>query len=480
MCARRFYFLEDEDEDDISSSTFIKFTPDPKFLETLDIMSRSLFLKKLRSLIESSFESKSSTWIMLNGEWGSGKTFVLKMLNTELDQDYFIIEYNCWENSYHSDPLEGILLSMWDTISKSSTLFTNSDKDKIRKIINIALEFLSIPGGIFALPREIKEILTKNTSQENINTLTTYIQAFKEYFNKLLKQEKIIILIDELDRCFPEYAIKTMERLFLLFKDFSNIVLIIGANCIQLSSSIESIFGSKMNLESYLDKFIDYTMTLDFDRINIDKFIEKNLFFFTKFKLYIYVNTNRTSTQILAYYDNDKSHDTLVITDQQIDMEHSLKLLTLILRDYTQRQREELIKKANQIYTIAIANSTEKETNLSICLFLLILLDVGINGVKQIFDLDVKNREKTINISKLEQYYYFMENILSKYSNNQLQKNEFCFHTFLFLSILLEEHGYKTSSELYMYYNNNKNHVSYPLKLLSNDIYALIEEYNFT
>src|SRR5699024_8540633 len=80
----------------------------------LDILGRDDFVCICSLLIDTIFETTKSSFIMIDGQWGVGKTFVMNMLDKKLRVDYNIIKYNCWENSYYNDPLEAILSVMLD------------------------------------------------------------------------------------------------------------------------------------------------------------------------------------------------------------------------------------------------------------------------------------------------------------------------------------------------------------------------------
>jgi predicted KAP-like P-loop ATPase len=62
-------------------------------------------------------------------------------------------------------------------------------------------------------------------------------------------------MVDELDRCRPDYAIRVLERIKHFF-DISGIVFIIGMDRNQLCHSICGLYGERFNSSEYLKKFI--------------------------------------------------------------------------------------------------------------------------------------------------------------------------------------------------------------------------------
>ncbi len=78
-------------------------------------------------------------------------------------------------------------------------------------------------------------------------------------------------MVDELDRCLPQYAIKVLERLHHIFNGLDNTVVIMAVDKKQLIETVKQIFGESINVGEYLKKFIDFEVHLDNGTVN-DKF----------------------------------------------------------------------------------------------------------------------------------------------------------------------------------------------------------------
>ena len=231
------------------------------------MLMKDEFVNNCKILIDTIFSTTKSAFIMIDGEWGVGKTFVMKMLDKYLKNEYTVIKYNCWENSYYNDPLEAILSVMLDYINDNS-LWSNANKEKFRALGMIALNLLSL-GSVEILNKVAEG--AKEYISEDKDSIYTVIQEVKDYINS--NKEKIIILVDEIDRCLPKYGVKTLERLYLLFKDAPNFVIVIANDKSKMEISIEKAFGYK-SIDNYLEKFIDYTLKLD----TCEQFKSKELF----------------------------------------------------------------------------------------------------------------------------------------------------------------------------------------------------------
>ena len=81
----------------------------------------------------------------------------------------------------------------------------------------------------------------------------------------------MIIVIDELDRCKPMYVIKLLEEIKHYIKN-KNIIVVLAMNLHQLSNTIKNIYGYKFDVDEYLDKIIDVTLSLaPIDKMNYIK-----------------------------------------------------------------------------------------------------------------------------------------------------------------------------------------------------------------
>jgi hypothetical protein len=72
----------------------------------------------------------------------------------------------------------------------------------------------------------------------------------------------IIIIIDELDRCRPSYALKLFEEIKHLF-DVHGLVFVLGMNGEQLAHSVSGTYGANFDGAAYLRRFINRRYTLE-------------------------------------------------------------------------------------------------------------------------------------------------------------------------------------------------------------------------
>ena len=251
-------------------------------------------------MLKSLSEHKSSTCFALNGAWGSGKSFVLDMLEEKLQdvqrgnttsRRFFVIRYNCWKYDYYEEPLIAIVAAMIDIIESQTQVFPDSEKKRTiigtLKAMGAVLltlgsdaveEKLGVdPEKIFNDIKQIRD--DAEASFEDDHSYDVYfsfkqvIGKLKNVLQELTEDYTVIFLVDELDRCLPEYAIKVLERLHHITEDVENIITIVSIDKDNLMASVKRAFGFK-DPEKYLEKFINFEVKLDYGIVS-EKFTEK-------------------------------------------------------------------------------------------------------------------------------------------------------------------------------------------------------------
>ncbi|BCA85196.1 ATPase [Enterococcus saigonensis] len=236
------------------------------------------------------------------GDWGSGKSSLIKMairnLNDQNDQEKIVtLNFNGWMFEGYEDAKTVLLESILDTIEKNATLtskgkqvlkglFRSVDKLKLMsKGIKYSVDLINTGGiGIIVdqVASKFKEITgedipesqiekTVNSIREELNLteLREDLKLFQENFAELLedsKIDKLVIFIDELDRCSPDTIIETLEAM-RLFVFTGNTIFIIGADERHISYSVERKFseikGNQIDIgKEYLEKLVQYPIKI--------------------------------------------------------------------------------------------------------------------------------------------------------------------------------------------------------------------------
>lgn len=219
--------------------------------------------------------------ISLDGEWGSGKTFFilqllylhnhgiidnLKQYKTDIEtfkNTYVPIYYNAWEHDDHNDPLESLTSIVLLEYSKPGTFLKKKGNDlsaALKEVLSNLAETLT--GGL--LTKEVTKKATTGFKEyiENVEKLENRKNVVNGLFDDLLKEDKrILLIIDDLDRSRPDFAVKLLE----VIKHFYNnnkITTIVATNNRQLAHSVEHIYGNKTDGYKYLNRIYDTTIYL--------------------------------------------------------------------------------------------------------------------------------------------------------------------------------------------------------------------------
>lgn len=232
-----------------------------------DIIGREKFVDRVVNLIN--FSESSKSWnFAIDGEWGSGKSFVLNMIDEKLNKNIVVIRYDAWKNDFYEDPLIAILYTILDSSKLNSVL--DAVIDGIKSGIECFSSLLSfIPGyddNKEKLGKACKSLFKKRQKSDKLkidNNFYSYLDGLKllkEEFKKITKDKKLVILVDELDRCAPDYALKVLNRLHHLF-DLPNIIVLTAINKEVLEQTIDTLYGA--NGKEYLSKIFDLTLKLN-------------------------------------------------------------------------------------------------------------------------------------------------------------------------------------------------------------------------
>ncbi len=237
---------------------------DPGNPWTDDLLARQDIAKRLTSLIEN---QDLPLTISLHGQWGTGKTFMLKRWQKDLEgQGLKAIYFNAWEDDFCDDPLVAILGHLSEYF-KEDGLQSLADK-----IVKIALPLirqnilgvlekhtgvnLEIEQSDDARQDPLKIYLSQRTTKDDLKKHLTDMSA------KVRNEtgHPMVFIIDELDRCRPTFAIELLERVKHIF-DAPNLVFVFGVNRDELCKSLSSVYG-EINTDVYLRRFFDFEFNL--------------------------------------------------------------------------------------------------------------------------------------------------------------------------------------------------------------------------
>jgi hypothetical protein len=222
---------------------------------------------------------------MPNG--GAGKTWFIKRWYMELKAHYPTVYIDAWQQDFSDDPLLTVISSIIDQLRDAT-----GNKVAIPDGIKSKLLGLLKVGGKLVLKSAIKKAGWEDNDfsvegEDADKLVDTLCSNHKERYESIqyLKQEirqwveaavsanldqldgqgrldyPAFILIDELDRCRPSYAVEMLETIKHIF-DIQGVVFVLATDTEQLQHAIKVIYGDGFDAESYLGRFFHRRFTL--------------------------------------------------------------------------------------------------------------------------------------------------------------------------------------------------------------------------
>lgn len=272
-----------------------------------DKIGRQETVDKICGLVDS-LQKDQNFCLSLNGAWGSGKTFVLRMIEEQLSkkQEYVIIKYDAWENTFYDDPLIAMLYCILDALENLASedvpepISTGQKKKKATEmakkigeaIVETAAENNKVVkfskdaiGKVKSIIKSYKETsLATNAQTEDYISYSAFLKQTIKQLNEISSQEvyegkqtKLIVLVDEIDRCLSDEQLKILERMHHLF-DVKNCAVIVAMNQDCITKTVHAVYG--IDGYEYLRKFFDFTFKVEMLTNNyiaslFEDFIEK-------------------------------------------------------------------------------------------------------------------------------------------------------------------------------------------------------------
>ena len=211
------------------------------------------------NLVEEIRYSDTPFVLGIDGGYGIGKTYFSTRFTEYLkEKDINAIYCSVWENDYLENPFIAISKEILKQLNVKKYKIKESLLIKLIKNCVLDLQFFGISGNTIT-----KSFIKRDS-----------IEKFKDTFKKeisKLPNKKLVLIIDELDRCKPDFAVKTLEILKHLF-DIEGLYVILMINKDRLNQHINAFynlpFDNKENGEEFLQKFInrfEYIPTLNYE-----------------------------------------------------------------------------------------------------------------------------------------------------------------------------------------------------------------------
>lgn len=213
------------------------------------------------------------------GEWGNGKTSLMRLIQQRLPSDDVVcVWFNAWQYEKEEHPIVPLVGTILQEIERNKAFrerLKDSGKALLRSLRAIAYGFsasaeVEIPG--FAKLEAgfvMKDMIDRDAAltPDPLIERSLYYRAFESLSSAPLPDSaRVVVLIDDLDRCFPDKAIQMLEGIKLVLSQHGFIfVLGIARNVIEgyLQHRYQSEYGLKsFDGSAYLDKIVQLAFPL--------------------------------------------------------------------------------------------------------------------------------------------------------------------------------------------------------------------------
>lgn len=245
-----------------------------------DFLARKEQALKLQQILE---PIKQPFVMTLTASYGMGKTTFFRCWAQDLkNQGIMSVTFNAWESDYSSDAFSAFVSSVLKQLPSSDA------KTQVKKkALQVGAALLRKTPALLAkaATKQIigedaaKELKNLSLSEDDLAGLTESVAAemfdrqeqiqnavadFRATLEKIITDElngELYILVDELDRCRPTYAVEVLERIKHIFSvKGAKFVIAIDHN--QLQNAIKGVYGANIDATGYVRKFIDWNHNL--------------------------------------------------------------------------------------------------------------------------------------------------------------------------------------------------------------------------
>lgn len=225
----------------------------------------------IKTFLETNTEEFSQIKMFsLYGEWGSGKSTLMKYLQKELKGSFNTFFFEAWE--FESD--SNLSLSLLEFLTTESQ---DSTEEAFGEIINTATKlfkgFVKSTKVSFSLGlAKVRIDGDKIVEAVEEESEETFLQLKKKFKTEFIRWEDFItkgdnpnynvVFVDDLDRCEPENVLNLLSALKLFFTYGEKTIFFCGVDKKAVNEAVKTKYGDVVKANEYLEKVFDISFTM--------------------------------------------------------------------------------------------------------------------------------------------------------------------------------------------------------------------------
>jgi hypothetical protein len=240
---------------------------------TLDLLGFDAVVEPVAAALEQ--PDLDPLTIAVQSPWGGGKSTVLELLALSLKDEtrYIVVRTDPWEYDDHDDVRGTLITEILAGIEAS--VATNADlKEKIKhKVKDLARRISwgrvahALGKGAITMQWDYDEMIKAFTPKDATapDSMAGFKKSFKELLELLPNVTRVVVLVDDLDRCLPDAVTATLEAI-KLFLSVRKMVFVLAADQDMIrdaiAASLDATSRSERFAQRYLEKIVQLPISL--------------------------------------------------------------------------------------------------------------------------------------------------------------------------------------------------------------------------
>lgn len=240
-----------------------------------DEFKRKSIAEKVISLLQTDIDISP---MVIDGGWGTGKTeFCHKLINLMHCKDtHHVVYIDAFKADHADEPLMTVLAEVIKVLPDDES--KQSFMKKALPAVRYSLKAIAKAGVSHLLRQDVADVADdfdkeiQKTADKAIDaTVESVLQdhvkadknlkALQTALAEIAATKPIILFVDELDRCRPNFAVDMLEIIKHTF-DVEGVSFVLITNTQQLKASVNHCYGDAVDAQRYLDKFVKFTVAL--------------------------------------------------------------------------------------------------------------------------------------------------------------------------------------------------------------------------